>query len=252
MKIQILSDLHLEFTMYEGAQAPDADVVVLAGDIHTGTDAVAWIEKQFKVPVIYVAGNHEFYHHQKDRVMKDLKERTKDTNIHFLDKETVEIDGVTFFGATFWTDFELNGDKDKAMNKASLYMNDYYAIRKDPGTALSTKDTLEEHKETIKALKEELNKHAQLVVVSHHGPTEKSIEEKYKKDPMGLSPAYASDLAPLIKGSGIDLWVHGHVHHNTDYRCYSTRVVTNPRGYQMKYDPRPENPQFDKHMVVEV
>ncbi|MCH2209521.1 MAG: metallophosphoesterase, partial [Lentisphaerales bacterium] len=60
MRIQVLSDLHIEdqdFTIPE----TDADVIVLAGDIHEGTRAIPWIKAQTDKPVIYVAGNHEYY-----------------------------------------------------------------------------------------------------------------------------------------------------------------------------------------------
>lgn len=60
MKLHILSDLHLE---NEGFTIPEtnADVIVLAGDIHEGTRAIPWIKEQTDKPVIYVAGNHEYY-----------------------------------------------------------------------------------------------------------------------------------------------------------------------------------------------
>jgi len=42
----------------------DADVVVLAGDVHVGVEGRAWIKTQFPgKPVVYVLGNHEFYQH---------------------------------------------------------------------------------------------------------------------------------------------------------------------------------------------
>ncbi|MDD7984338.1 metallophosphoesterase family protein [Lentisphaera marina] len=60
MKIQISSDLHLKPCSFEIPDT-DADAIVLAGDIHKSTRAIDWIRKQTERPVIYVAGNHEFY-----------------------------------------------------------------------------------------------------------------------------------------------------------------------------------------------
>ena len=60
MKLQILSDIHLEFGPFKIPKT-DADVIILAGDIHIGTAAVDWIKSQTKKPVLYVAGNHEYY-----------------------------------------------------------------------------------------------------------------------------------------------------------------------------------------------
>lgn len=41
MKIQILSDLHLEFASFD-VQRADADVLVLAGNTHLGNHGVEW------------------------------------------------------------------------------------------------------------------------------------------------------------------------------------------------------------------
>jgi predicted phosphodiesterase len=61
MKIRILSDLHLEFRHWTPPEA-DADVIVLAGDIHVGIHGVEWARRSFPLnPVVYVPGNHEFY-----------------------------------------------------------------------------------------------------------------------------------------------------------------------------------------------
>ena len=63
MRLHILGDLHLEFGT---AKVPvtDADVVVLAGDIHLGREGRKWVRSHFQdKPVVYVVGNHEFYRH---------------------------------------------------------------------------------------------------------------------------------------------------------------------------------------------
>ncbi len=70
MKIQLPSDLHLEFLQRDWpgerliAPVLGADVLVLAGDIAGGTDPFRlfadWSTHE-KVPVNFVPGNHEFY-----------------------------------------------------------------------------------------------------------------------------------------------------------------------------------------------
>ena len=63
MKLHILNDLHIEFEEF-APPATGADVVVLAGDIGVGMDGLRWAKARFSdTPVIYVPGNHEFYHH---------------------------------------------------------------------------------------------------------------------------------------------------------------------------------------------
>ena len=63
MRLRVLSDLHLEHHD-EGRVLPhvEADVIILAGDIHAGTQGLHWAAAQFaNTPVLYVPGNHEFY-----------------------------------------------------------------------------------------------------------------------------------------------------------------------------------------------
>jgi hypothetical protein len=63
MRLHILSELHQEFGLLD-VPAIDADVVVLANEIHVGAKGIEWIKRQLGGrPVIYVLGNHEFYNH---------------------------------------------------------------------------------------------------------------------------------------------------------------------------------------------
>ena len=66
MKIHLLSDIHLEFTPYEGA-LPDVDVIVLAGDVHTKTRAISWIKERFKgIPVAYSGDGDQSFRFHRD------------------------------------------------------------------------------------------------------------------------------------------------------------------------------------------
>ena len=79
MKIHILGDLHLEFGPVP-IPTPDADVVVLAGDVHVGTKGLKWIKEHFaERPVIYMLGTHEFYHHSLPELTQTLKRKTEGT-----------------------------------------------------------------------------------------------------------------------------------------------------------------------------
>ena len=70
MRLHILCDLHLEFGSTRIPPA-NADVVVLAGDIHLGREGRRWARNQFPhKPIIYVLGNHEFYRHSLPELPK--------------------------------------------------------------------------------------------------------------------------------------------------------------------------------------
>src|ERR1043165_2344612 len=91
MRLHILCDLHLEFG---SAKIPttDADVVVLAGDIHLGREGRKWARSHFPdQPVIYVLGNHEFYRHSLPELTETLKRETDGSHIHLLENRAVEI-----------------------------------------------------------------------------------------------------------------------------------------------------------------
>src|SRR5439155_12653591 len=132
MRLHILSDLHLEFGI-TSIPDTDADVVVLAGDIHLGREGGMWARRHFPdKPVVYVLGNHEFYRHSIPALTEALKRETDGSHIHLLENKAVELDGFTFLGCTLWTDFSLNGDSEIAMRAAEDIMSDYSIIDFDP------------------------------------------------------------------------------------------------------------------------
>ncbi|WP_258230051.1 metallophosphoesterase [Pseudomonas putida] len=100
MKLHILSDLHNEFGEYvPGPAARSADVVILAGDIDVGTRGLEWANKTFNCPVIYVPGNHEFYHHHMEHMFETMR-NYKSGKVTLLDMNEVIIGDVRFLGAT--------------------------------------------------------------------------------------------------------------------------------------------------------
>jgi len=110
--------LHIEFEDF-APPATDADVVILAGDIGVGIGGMQWAEARFPGrPVIYVPGNHEFYHHDLT-LIDELKVEAPDY-IHVLNDDQVVIDDVRFLGSILWTDFALFGEADRffAMQQA--------------------------------------------------------------------------------------------------------------------------------------
>lgn len=47
VKIRVLSDLHLEIQDWEPPPKAEADIIILAGDIHSGARGVEWARRQF-------------------------------------------------------------------------------------------------------------------------------------------------------------------------------------------------------------
>lgn len=131
MLLWILSDIHVELTrgwdLPGPGERPDFDVLVVAGDLIPRAErGVGWLcERVTDRPVIYVAGNHEFYGADIDRTVEKARAAAEGTNVFVLQDETVEIDGVVFAGATLWTDFDLYGDRDRTLFVVGERMNDF-------------------------------------------------------------------------------------------------------------------------------
>lgn len=265
MKIQLASDLHLDLLQPHWplerlvSLAEDANVLVLAGDIHQGAiamDAFAPWASDKKIPIIYVAGNHEFYAETLGTVDRRLRESSVATGIHYLERNVLVISGVRFLGCTLWTDYRLRSmyTQEHVMEDIERRLMDHQRIHTESGM-FNPRDALEQHLVSRRWLTEELTKpfEGKTVVVTHHGPHPLSVHPRYVGDK--LNAAYVSDLSQLMPH--VDLWLHGHVHDSFDYKVGRCRVVANPAGYirnrasaASREDFVFENQAFDKELVI--
>jgi Icc-related predicted phosphoesterase len=258
MKINLVSDMHINF---QDIQLPGGDVLIMAGDIiEAGHLRLAdnakkntFIADRYRrffaeeMPkykdVIYIMGNHEHYNNSYDDTADRIRRELPD-NVHFLEQESVQIDDVHFFGATFWTD--MNKGNPTTMNVLKNGMSDFKVIKFGHGIRMDSLAgdsywtnqfnpayAASVFKDTVDKLRVFLDEHKddKVVVVSHHAPTALSIDPMFKDD-HHMNGGYYSDLSELILDHPqIKTWVHGHMHNVSDYMIGSTRVVTNPRGY---------------------
>lgn len=243
MKIRYVSDLHLEicpFVLpYDDEDDDASSVLVLAGDIAVSARFSAQMKMFFKnvagrfKEVIYVPGNHEYYHGDvKDAVQNIKDELAQFPNVYVLDEEVHWVDDVAFVGATLWTD--MNKRSEHAMHSIKNGLNDYHVVKAHSFRDLDPEDTViihDRHKKFIfdAVAQARQDNAAKVVVISHHAPSHLSIHPKWAGH--SLNPAFSSDLFDLIKDGGPDLWFHGHMHDNFDYSIGGTRVLCNPRGY---------------------
>ena len=263
MKIALASDLHLEFQDINLKNTENAEVLILSGDIMVAEDLhnhpsvhsnntvnIPDLGRRqetalrfrnflsrcsFQFPhVIYIAGNHEFYHGRWSASLDHLREEcAKFPNVYFLERDIKIINEVSFIGATLWTDMN-NGDP-LTLHAISDMMNDFRIIRNDEHgyTKLRPAHAMYRHQQTIGYLKAVLPdmKDKKVVFVGHHGPSSMSTHPRYANDYL-MNGGYRSDLSELILDNPqIVLWTHGHMHDPFDYMIGTTRVVCNPRGY---------------------
>lgn len=248
MRVHLLSDLHLEFSSYQ-PQVSDADVTVLAGDIHTKGRSVAWALATFPGRVLIVPGNHEYYGGHLQRTLAKMRGMANG-RVMVLDRDEVVIDGVRFLGATGWTDLRSTGNFSEALIAAGSCMNDYVTIRcarigRD--FARLTPAVVAARAEATRLwLEAALAKsHAgPTVVITHHAPSRLSLPAGLANEPLAAS--YANSWDHLFDPA-VPLWLHGHTHRAADYVARGTRVVCNPRGY-----PGEEGNGFQSSLVLDV
>ena len=250
MKLSIISDFHLEnlSISYFNFTPPEADTYILAGDISHGTDGANWILRTFppNKPVIYIAGNHEFYNGiPYNSQLEQLKETFNGTNVHFLENNKIVINGYTFIGATLWSDFKIHGGAQEqfCMYNCEKTINDYRYIKWDTKTKFRTFHSAFLCKKSKDFIKKALTDKS--IVITHHAPSIKSCQPEFKYDI--TCSAFISNLEPVIKTYKPLLWVHGHTHYNVDYQLESTRVISNQRNY-----PAFPDKTFNPDLIVEI
>lgn len=261
MRLLVLSDIHREFGPFElPHDIGEFDVAVFAGDIDRPiASSIDWIDLQrrgplIERPVVFVPGNHEFYGTEIISSLEDARSRAKTAGIHLLAPGMTVIAGTRFVGATLWTDYKLLGDPRLACHAAQDGMNDHRRIKITEGRRrmpFRPAHALSMHRRDLAHITGVLGKPfaGPTVVVTHHAPHPKSVQPRYRGDP--LSPAFASDLGEIIERFRPELWIHGHDHGSHNYLVGTTQIVSNQAGYPQGGGKR-ENPLFNPCLTVEV
>lgn len=248
MMIQVLADLDTEFVDYEIDLAEDADVVVIAGDF-TVADSLEKLELLARTvgrPIVFVAGNHEYYGGVFDEVNEKLEEiGSSQRNFHFLNDASVKIEDVQFIGSTLWSNFDLSPHLDEFVSIIEYAMNDFNCIRNSSTENFSPYDCIRLNEGSRSFLRDRIDTSScgKKVVVTHFGPSPKSIHSKYEGNP--ANPYFSCNCEDLM-GPTVPLWIHGHTHESIDYEHKKTHVIANPKGYYG------ENKRFNGKLLVEI
>ncbi len=243
MKIQIVSDLHLEFGDYT-LPFCERDLLILAGDIEVGTRSVRFLKKQLKLsPVVYILGNHEFYNHDVETIITFFQTLHL-PNLHFLHNSAYQTPQIRFLGCPLWTDVNRQNTID--IQNIARSLNDFHVIQ-NGYRPFTVEDSIERHLTSVAWLKKELKTpfDGKTVVITHHMPSMQSVVPKYKTSP--LNYGFASNLDQFILDTQPDLWIHGHTHDSLDYQLGTTHIICNPRGY-----PHEVNPDFNPCLILDV
>lgn len=244
MKIQYISDIHLEFLSKLPKIKPIADILVLAGDIgypYSGIYKQFLIEMNQKFKKVFlITGNHEYYSAGKN-INKSIEEiddyinflitENKLENISFLNYSYFDYEGYRFVGSTLWS---------KITN--SKYVGNDFNIIKDMTISLYN-----ELHEIGKEFIEETISESKLpiIMITHHLPSYKLIADEFKigeyKD---YNQMYASDCEYLMKDP-IKLWIYGHTHRDSIKEINGIKLICNPKGYPSENKHKEINQVFE-------
>jgi Icc-related predicted phosphoesterase len=248
MKLQIMSDLHLEggvasmFTNFK----PVGDVLILAGDI-TSARNLSLVDQVFgnlDIPVLYVMGNHEYYRGDYEQTLENFRQwfSIEPRKIQLLENDSVVINGVRFIGSTYWSD-------PSPMYEAAIQfsINDFRVIGGFTMEKLRTANKVAKSfiKETLVQSRAngDVRKN---VVITHFAPSMKAQDPKHGSSALGTYFCNVNeDILELEKP---DLWIYGHTHDNLRFNVHNTPVVCNQQGYFGEYT----NKTFDLNYVVEI
>ena len=242
MKIQYISDLHLEFSqnnnfLMKSPIKPKGDILILAGDIvlfsklDNHLDFFNYCSDNFKF-TYWVPGNHEYYHSDVclplSKVNKTgiLNEKIKD-NVFLINNVAIKHDNIKFIFSTLWT--KINPTNQFWIERS---MSDFIVIKYN-GDYFNINHCNDLHDKSISFIKTELEEKdftGKIIVATHHVPTILNYPPKYKGDL--LNEAFAVELHDFILDSKINYWIYGHHHANiTPFKIGKTKLITNQLGY---------------------
>ena len=248
MQLQLFSDLHLETEAFDPQPAPNAELLVLAGDIDANWTALERFA-DWPRPVLMVAGNHEFDGRELQQAWPQLRARCQQFGIRLLEREALVLTSaaglrVRFVGTVRWSDFDTFGEdgRVRAMRAAAYFLTLMGSTR--GGEAL-TPEVLRDEALACRAwLAAELQRPNPgpraadgwdaTVAITHFAPSLRSADPRFGKQPGTASFCNADDhLIPLA-----DLWLHGHLHCRHDYSRVRHWKPTEPPQEHHHEDPR--------------
>lgn len=246
MKFQLVSDIHLEFGIKcDVKKAPEADALVLAGDIGDPTTGVystfiATVAARYKI-VFVACGNHECYGRTLDETYIAMDAVCKKhPNVLFLNDSSVDVgqylpeeETLRVVGTTLWSNIE-----DDQRSDVTYFLADFRRIREwsvDKNNARHAQAVAFIECELCRAMQDGMR----VLVISHHAPhTSETSRPEHRGSP--VSSAFATDLKHLLRPPVV-AWAYGHTHHSNMQMVGDVLLISNQRGYygeRCGFDPR--------------
>ena len=258
MKIHLQSDTHVEM----GPTMPPAvasDLTICAGD-NGLLGNLPQLKKYFDMiregaeDIIWVLGNHEFYHSNYDEALLIAEKFAKEEGIYLMDEalgtDNLELNGVKFWGSTLWTD--LKGGDYFVVDKIGHGFNDCYVIgkdREDEKGSFSSHDMMEINART----REKINWDAD-VIITHHCP----LVVKHRNYPLDdITYGFCNTgLEEQIINTNVKYLLYGHTHDSTNFDCGGTNIISNQHGYARESwqtgETMYEDCGYDPRLIIEI
>ena len=241
LRIQFVSDLHLEFPqnrqyLAEHPLEVSGEVLLIAGDTayldypETGKDTYSqyafwdWVSEHYK-QVIVCMGNHDFYGYYNLSDLPDGYCKKIRMNVHAYYNAVVHINDVDIIVSTLWSKIE---PCDSFLTEHNV--SDFYRIKYN-GHRLTTEDFNQEHARCFSFIKravKESNAKTK-IVLTHHVPTQLCTAKEFQGST--INGAFTVELGDFIADSGVDYWIYGHSHRNIDAQIGKTNIISNQLGY---------------------
>lgn len=243
MKIQLISDIHVEFWRGLGRREREqklykylrpADVLIAAGDINTGRrntlETLEFLARHYE-DVIYFPGNHEYYAGLDIEAFDDEFIMRLPVNVHYLNPGQIVIKGITFIGATLWTNFD-----DNPLIEADCVrgINDFLRTKITPA---DMRAKFYEHSQYIKHAYEEAP--GTVVIATHFLPAQLCVAPRFRSVDnisSSLNRYFANGLDDWIAELEDATWLFGHTHDAVDIVIGQTRCLARPVGYPGEHD----------------
>lgn len=247
LKIQFVSDLHLEFAqnrqyLQDHPLQVTGDILLIAGDSAyldmplSGQDTYSdytfwdWASVNYN-QVIVCLGNHDFYRHYDLATMPDGYCKQIRHNVHAYYNNVVHLQDTDIIVSTLWAKIEPH---DAFLTERNV--SDFYRIMYN-GHRLTAEDFNHEHERCLQFIKKAVadSQAKTKIVLTHHVPTHLCTAEEFRGNTIG--GAFTVELGDYIADSGIDYWIYGHSHRNIDAQIGTTRLMSNQFGYLSHGEP---------------
>mgnify|MGYP002624729395 CR=1 FL=1 len=237
MKIQFVSDLHLELAdnsryLQQHPLPVTGDVLLLAGDtIYLEQEHLMkhpfwqWASEHYE-RVIAVSGNHEYYAFYDLATVNPSRRWELFPNVHIYSNTVEHLwSDIDIICSTLWAHIDLPN-----AYYTEQYVSDFHRIVYN-NHRLTATDFNREHDRCVAFIKESVAaSHAKIkLVLTHHVPSPLVMSDEFAGS--RINGAFVADLTEFIKHSDIDFWIFGHSHRTLCDLIGHTQVLSNQLGY---------------------